>query len=72
MMKTMQGALLGVVFLSSALWTMEPAYALGGCGPNRHRNGAGHCVFGGQKEGYCMKTHGHTAVRYANGRMVCR
>jgi hypothetical protein len=71
-MKAIQVALLGVVIVSSALWALEPAYALGGCGANRHRNGAGQCVYGGQNEGYCMKTHGHTAVHYANGRTVCR
>jgi hypothetical protein len=70
--KTVHGLLLGIMVLSSTVMAMEPAFALGGCGPNRHRNRAGVCVYGGQNQGNCMKRTGHTAVRYGNGRMVCR
>ena len=71
-MKAIQVAILSAAVLSSTLWAMAPAFALGNCGPNRHRNAAGVCVYGGQNQDWCMRTHGHTATRYANGKMVCR
>ena len=38
--------LAGVVMVSTVLSSaVSPAFALGGCGPNRHRNGWGHCVW---------------------------
>ncbi len=71
-MKKLSAALFGVMILSAALSSATPAFALGDCGPNGHRNGAGECVFGGQDQGWCMKTTGHPAVRAPNGEMICR
>lgn len=50
-MKAFQVAVLSAALFSSALWAIEPASALGNCGPNRHRNAAGACVYGGQNQG---------------------
>jgi hypothetical protein len=64
--------LLGFVILSAALSSaVTPAFALGDCGPNGHRDGAGRCVFGGQNEAWCLRHTGHRAVRAPNGEMVC-
>jgi hypothetical protein len=66
-------ALLGAVVLSTILsLAAAPAFALGGCGENFHRDGHGNCVPGGQNEDYCIKTKGHPATRMPNGEMVCR
>ena len=72
-MKKLQAALFGVVVLSAAgvASGATPAFALGGCGPNGHRNGAGRCVFGGQNEDWCLKHTGHRAVRGPDGKMRC-
>ena len=71
-MKKFSATLLGVVVLSSVTWsTLTPAFALGNCGPNRHRDAWGHCVFGGQNQDYCLKKTGHPATRMANGAMRC-
>ena len=71
-MKKFASALLGVVLLSAAVSSaVEPAFALGGCGPNRHRNGLGMCVWGGQNQGECFKRTGHTATRMPNGTLRC-
>lgn len=71
-MKKFSAALLGIVILSTAILSMAtPASALGGCGVNGHRNGAGRCVFGGQNQDYCIRTKGHPAVRMPNGTMRC-
>ncbi len=68
-MKKLSAAILGLAVLSSAF--TSPALALGGCGPNMHRNGNGVCVPGGQNQNYCLRTTGHTATRMPDGRMVC-
>lgn len=70
-MKRLSAALLGVVILSGALASATPAFALGGCGPNFHRNWAGQCVWGGQNEAWCIRHTGHPAVRAPNGEMIC-
>ena len=50
-MKKFWLALLGAVVLSTALsLAVPPAFALGGCGENFHRDGNGNCVPGGQNE----------------------
>jgi hypothetical protein len=67
-MKMLVTALLAIVMLSASL---SSVFALGGCGPNRHRNGWGQCVWGGQNEGWCVRHTGHTAVRMPNGNMRC-
>jgi hypothetical protein len=71
-MKSVSAALFGIAVLSAAVWlTATPALALGGCGPNAHRNGAGRCVFGGQNEDWCIRKTGHPATRMPNGTMRC-
>lgn len=62
------GAILSLALLSSMA---APAYALGGCGPNRHRNPFGFCVFGGQNQGSCLRRTGHVATRMPNGTLQC-
>src|SRR6202050_5992125 len=71
-MKKLSIKLLGVVLISATLSSaMTPAFALGGCGPNRHRNGWGECVWGGQNQDWCLRTTGHTATRMPNGTLRC-
>jgi hypothetical protein len=71
-MKTLSAALLGVVILSTALSSVvTPAFALGGCGPNRHRNPWGRCVFGGQNQDFCLRRTGHPATRMPDGTLRC-
>ena len=71
-MKKLRAGLVGAVVLCASLLSAStPTFALGGCGPNEHRNGAGRCVAGGQNEDWCLKRTGHAAVRTANGTMRC-
>lgn len=71
-MKKITLALLGAVLVGTSLASMiTPADALGGCGPNRHRNAWGQCVWGGQNEAWCLRHTGHRAVRTPSGRVVC-
>jgi hypothetical protein len=71
-MKTLRTVLLGAVILSTTLSSaVAPAFALGGCGPNRHRNAWGQCVWGGQNQAWCLRYTGHTAVRMPNGTLRC-
>ena len=51
-MKKLSAMLLGAVILSAVLSSVvTPAFALGGCGPNRHRSSVtGECVWGGQNQ----------------------
>jgi len=54
-MKKLSIKLLGAVLISATLSSaITPAFALGGCGPNRHRNGMGECVWGGQNQDWCL------------------
>lgn len=71
-MKKLFAALLGIAVLSTAIWSLTtPASALGGCGPNGHRNGYGRCVPGGQNEDWCIRKTGHPATRMPNGTLRC-
>ena len=71
-MKKLSAALLGAVILSAALSSaVTPAFALGGCGPNAHRDWAGRCVWGGQNQAWCLRHTGHPAVRAPNGELIC-
>ena len=72
-MKNIPATLLGFVILSAALSSaVTPAFALGGCGPNRHRSSVtGRCIWGGQNEAWCVRHTGHPAVRMPNGELVC-
>ena len=65
-------ALLGALVLSVAIWSVTtPAHALGGCGPNGHRNAYGVCVFGGQNQDWCIRRTGHPATRMPDGTLRC-
>src|ERR1700741_554686 len=65
-------ALLGALVLGVTMSSVTtPALALGGCGPNAHRNGAGICVPGGQNEDWCIRKTGHPATRMPNGTLRC-
>ncbi len=70
-MKSLRTMLLGVAILSATLSAIAPAFALGGCGPNRHRNGWGRCVWGGQNQAWCVRRTGHPAVRMPDGTLRC-
>lgn len=61
----------GLALLAAVASAVTPAFALGGCGPNRHRNFRGFCVFGGQNENYCVRRTGHPAGRMPNGNVRC-
>ena len=72
-MKRISGALLGVVILLAGLAAAAaPAYALGGCGPNHHRNGWGRCVWGGQNQAWCLRHRGRVAGYGPYGTRWCR
>ncbi len=65
-------ALLGAAIVSTAIVSMPaPASALGGCGPDGHRDRWGRCVFGGQNQDYCLRTKGRPATRMPNGTWRC-
>ena len=71
-MKKLPAALFGVMVLSAALSSSAtPAFALGDCGPNRHRDAAGRCVYGGQNQDWCLRKTGHRAVHMPDGTMRC-
>lgn len=71
-MKTYVNSIIGAALVSATLFAAaSPAFALGGCGPNYHRNGWGQCVWGGQNQDSCLRRTGHTATRMPNGRLVC-
>lgn len=71
-MKMLRNVLLGLAILSAGLASAAaPAFALGGCGPNAHRNAWGYCVFGGQNQAWCLRHTGHPATRMPNGTLVC-
>jgi hypothetical protein len=62
----------GVVILSTLASTVTPAFALGGCGPNRHRSSVtGECIWGGQNQAWCERHTGHPAVLGPGGRHIC-
>jgi hypothetical protein len=69
----LSATLLGVVILSAALSSaVTPTYALGDCGPNRHRSSVtGQCIWGGQNQAWCLRHTGRPAVRMPNGTLVC-
>ena len=70
--KKLSVALLGIAIVSTAIISFTaPASALGGCGPNGHRNGWGHCVFGGQNQAWCIRKTGHPATRMPDGTLRC-
>lgn len=72
-MKKPLAALLGVLIFSATFsYVATPAFALGGCGPNRHRSSVtGKCIWGGQNQAWCLRKTGHKAVQKPNGEWVC-
>jgi hypothetical protein len=71
-MKKLQVSIFGLVILATtASAATTPAFALGGCGANGHRNAAGRCVWGGQNEAWCLRHTGHAAVPGPNGTRIC-
>jgi hypothetical protein len=70
-MKKLSAALAGAAILATVVSSITPAFALGACGPNGHRNAWGRCVFGGQNQAFCMRTRGHPAVRMPDGTLRC-
>jgi hypothetical protein len=62
----------GVLALTGAiLAAVSPAFALGRCGPNGHRDHWGNCRWGGQNQAWCLRHTGHVAFRAADGSMWC-
>ena len=71
-MKRISVPLLGVVILLTSLSSAAaPAFALGGCGANYHRNAWGRCVWGGQNQSWCLRHRGHVAAYAPNGTRWC-
>ncbi len=71
-MRKLCTGLLGAAVLAAAMSSLAtPAFALGGCGPNGHRNAWGQCVFGGQNQAWCLRTTGHPATRMPDGTLRC-
>ena len=71
-MRKLCAGLLGAAVLAAAVSSLTtPAFALGGCGPNGHRNAWGQCVFGGQNQAWCLRTTGHPATRMPDGTLRC-
>jgi len=71
-MKRLSAALFGVVIFSTIVSSAAPAFALGGCGWNYHRNAWGQCVWGGQNQDWCLRRTGHPATPGPNGTWWCR
>ena len=71
-MRKLCTGLLGAAVLVATMSSLAtPAFALGGCGPNGHRNAWGQCVFGGQNQAWCLRTTGHVATRMPDGTLRC-
>ena len=70
-MKAMRAGLVGVLIFASALSASAPAFALGGCGYNGHRNHWGRCVWGGQNQNWCLRHTGHRATYVGGGVWRC-
>jgi len=71
-MRKLFTGLLGAAVLAAAMSSLAtPAFALGDCGPNGHRNAWGYCVFGGQNQAWCLRTTGHPATRMPDGTLRC-
>jgi hypothetical protein len=73
LMRKFQVAMLGLAILATAASScVTPAFALGGCGPNRHRSSlTGRCIWGGQNQAWCLRHTGHAAVPGPGGTWVC-
>lgn len=71
-MKILSRLLVSGALAAALVTAVSPAFALGDCGPNRHRGYNGRCYWGGQNQGWCLRRTGHRATRMPNGEMVCR
>ena len=69
--KSLRTVLLGVAIGAATLSSGVPAFALGGCGPNGHRNAWGYCVWGGQNQSWCLRHRGHVAAYGPHGTRWC-
>lgn len=71
-MEVLRNVLLGGVIVFATLSSaVAPAFALGGCGPNYHRNARGRCVWGGQNQNWCIRHTGHFRTYVGHGVYVC-
>jgi hypothetical protein len=72
-MKKLPAVILGLVIIAiTASSAIEPAFALGGCGPNHHRSSvSGRCIWGGQNQHWCERHTGHAAVSGPHGTWIC-
>ncbi|TMJ82328.1 MAG: hypothetical protein E6G76_23815 [Alphaproteobacteria bacterium] len=70
-MKSLRTLLLGGAIAAAALLSAAPAFALGGCGYNYHRNAYGRCVWGGQNQNWCLRTTGHRRTYVGRGVYRC-
>jgi hypothetical protein len=66
-MKSLRTVLLGVAIAAVTLSSLAPAFALGGCGRNYHRNAYGRCVWGGQNQNWCLRATGHRSTYVGGG-----
>ena len=66
-MKKLSALLLQIIVSALVTSVATPVFALGDCGPNRHRDGRGHCVFGGQNQAWCLRHTGHVAANGPGG-----
>jgi hypothetical protein len=69
--KSLRTVLLGVAVAAATLSSVEPTFALGGCGRNGHRNAYGQYVFGGQNQDWCLRTTGHRRTYVGGGVYRC-
>jgi hypothetical protein len=60
-----------VVYALTITAATGPSYALGGCGPNYHRDAWGNCRWGGQNQNWCLRHTGRAAVPDGHGHMIC-
>lgn len=70
-MKSLGIIMLAVAIATATLSSIAPAFALGGCGPNGHRNAWGRCVWGGQNQAWCIRHTGHRATYVGGGIWRC-
>ena len=71
-MKLSTNAILGALALTASLFAATtPAFALGACGRNGHRDAFGHCVFGGQNQAWCVRHTGHFTGHGPDGTRWC-
>jgi hypothetical protein len=70
-LKSLRTVLIGVAIAAATLSSVTPAFALGNCGFNRHRDAWGRCVWGGQNQDWCLRVTGHSATYVGHGVWRC-